>query len=273
MVKIVTGNLDNIGLMMATILVLVVFFAYMLYLIISSGAAKVEPIAYTCNTNECATNLITGNKRCPEQEGDIVTRDPSTEVCNSRFMCDNPITPYAMLSDGSTNNLGFCDEGIVCPCSRVARCPNYISATFTVVNSTSNNIIGQRATVIQARGDTVGNGGSLILNETNNTTCAIRPSLISVSNPGCGFINSSGTSNISYEDIVTCMGLPKKCNGVESQPCISGTLAFITNNSSQFKRDNINQSLLACVNGTSCPCGQVALFDTKVGSIICKSLT
>jgi hypothetical protein len=54
--------------------------------------------------------------------------------------------------------------------------------------------------------------------------------------------------------------------------CLQGTLAFLSENPDTLTQANIITTQLACVRGEPCPCGQVAIFDTNFGGIVCRNL-
>jgi hypothetical protein len=69
------------------------------------------------------------------------------------------------------------------------------------------------------------------------------------------------------------MGMPKgSIQGFLSDPCLQGTLAFISSNPSKISKDNIQNTMLGCVRGKSCDVGKIAIYDTSSSSILCKSL-
>lgn len=117
-------------LITVSLVILTLFWGYiMLY----TGDTVVKQSVNTCGVNQCATNLFTGVKRdC----GDNVAYDPSNEVCNSPFVCDNPATPYAQLSDGSTlvtiveSKFKQCQEGVKCNCLKEPQCGYNITILF-----------------------------------------------------------------------------------------------------------------------------------------------
>lgn len=57
------------------------------------GELFAKPISAPCPTGLCATNIYTGEKRCPSTETDIIMFNPIEEVCNVSNGCTNPTTP------------------------------------------------------------------------------------------------------------------------------------------------------------------------------------
>jgi hypothetical protein len=80
---------------------------------------------------------------------------------------------------------------------------------------------------------------------------------------------------MTYNDIVLCMGManPGGCNGLFGNPCLQGTLALLSSNPDTVNINDLAISQYACVRGEPCPCGQISIFDTNFGGIVCKSLT
>lgn len=68
------------------------------------------------------------------------------------------------------------------------------------------------------------------------------------------------------------MGSVRGCSGLLSSPCLQGTLAFLSGNPDTMTQRDITTTQLGCVRGQPCPCGQVAIFDTNFGGIVCRSL-
>jgi len=56
-------------------------------------------------------------------------------------------------------------------------------------------------------------------------------------------------------------------------PCLQGILAAITDNPNGVTSQNLFTTQFGCVAGQPCPCGLLAIFDTKFGGIICKNVT
>lgn len=222
----------------------------------------------TCKVGECATNLMSGFKRCPSSNQTINT-EPG-EICNSQFSCDNPITPYALQSDGSTNYLGQCEPGVACSCLRQPQCS---AATVSIFNLSSGNILQQIP------------GQRLILNQksnfVNNGETLQDTSPISYQNPAASFcaipkqfLTSIGCNFdiIDCETLKICFGLASGCNGVKTNPCQQGTLAILTDDSTSWTLKDLDTSQFACVSGQPCGCDQFPLYDTNLGSIICKNI-
>lgn len=277
----------NLIIPLIVLIIIVLFLGYMGYLLISSGFRNTSQgdrvrndnrsnFNIICGAGQCSTNIQSGFKTCPINDQQSIAVDPSREVCNSRFVCDNPLTPYAVQSDGSTNINGVCEPNTECPCVNNFRCPNYILSVFTTSNGNPyQSLSGQRITFPQNSAYISSSGTPTDLppiqfTNPSTTFCLAPPAWLPLSNPGCNFV--SGTNNITYSDILYCMGGSNGCSGLNSNPCLQGTLAFITDNPDSLRQSNIATSQLGCARGNPCPCGQVAIFDTNFGNIICRQL-
>ena len=280
---------SEIVLPLVVLIVFVVFVGIMLFLLVESGFQSTSPedavsfdnrstVGIVCNPGQCATDLFSGFKTCASNDASI-TVDPSQAVCNSRFVCDNPLTPFALQSDGSTDINGVCEPNTECPCLRYSQCPEYVLSVFTARNgNVYQPFEGQRITFPQEStyvSNTNGNSSSLPPIQYSNpstTFCAAPPSWLPLSNPGCNFVSAANGNSMDYEDVILCMGMVSGCSGMLGSPCLQGTLAFITNDPGSLTQQNITTSQLGCVAGEPCPCGYAAIFDTNFGDIICRQL-
>jgi len=267
---------EDIILSFISITVFVIFGAYILYLLISTKFAGYKVVITKCPSGSCATNLQSGAKICPTNDTDSLVYDPTQYVCNSKYLCDNPATPYAIQSDGSTNISGQCEQGVACGCLRIARCPNYILSVFTSSNGNPyEGLTGNSRMSFPQYSSYVSQSGvstSVPPIQINNSTtfCYTSASWLAVSSPGCNFVSSS---TIAYDDIVTCMGMASSCTGSPyGNPCLQGTLAFV-GDSEGLTQESFITGQFGCVAGTPCPCGQVTIFDPNYGGIICKTLS
>jgi hypothetical protein len=268
------------------VLVLIVFLGWMIYLILISesfsntkSGQNADSLSQVCPVGSCATNIYTGQKRCPNLNS-TVAANVTDEVCNLAFGCNNVITPYAVQSDGSAIYTGTCEPNIECPCLSYPRCASYITSLF--VNTNGNpyqSTVGQQILFQQVNTYEVPSVPGISVSDTPpiiidgnpaSSFCTIPINWLPISTPGCNF-----TDDILIEDnLLACMGLPNDCNGVTANPCLYGTLAFIPNNPNTIiTSTNFSTIPVACVRGTPCPCGQVAVWNNNVGQIICTTLT
>lgn len=262
----------------------------MLFLLVKSGFQSTSPTdsvssdnrgtyEIVCAPGQCATDLFSGFKTCPTTDVSI-TVDPAQAVCNSRFVCDNPITPFALQSDGSTNINGVCEPETECPCLRYSQCPEYVLSVFTSSNgNVYQPLMGQRINFPQEStyvSNTSGVSTSLPPIQYNNpatTFCAAPLSWLPLSNPGCNFVSAANANSMDLNDILLCQGMVSGCSGLLGSPCLQGTLAALTNNPDSITEQTLPTTQFACVSGEPCPCGQLAIFDTNFGAIICRQVT
>ncbi len=269
--------------------VFIFFFGAMLYLLIGSNfktTNELEPTntdtrtrsAFTCLPGQCATNIQSGFKTCPKNSNISMTIDPTQSVCNSRFLCDNPLTPFAVQSDGSTNINGICEVGIECPCLRYSQCPDYILSVFTVSNGNPyQSVSGQRILFPQQSSFVSANGIQTsvppIKVDNVNTFCMASPAFLPLSSPGCNFINGADGNAMTLQQLQLCMGGQRGCSGINNNPCLQGVLAVITNNADNITPTTIFSHQFGCVAGTPCQCGEIAVYDTNFGNIVCKTIS
>lgn len=283
-----SDDTPDIVLPLVILILFIVFVAWMLYLLISSGfstSSPSNPVAsdrrttttVTCAPGQCGTNLTTGIKTCPV--GDVSLQiNPAESVCNSRFVCDNPLTPFAVQSNGATDITGVCEPGVECPCLRVSQCPNFILSVFTTSNGNPyTGLIGQRITFPQETSYVTTNGAitdtpPIQFNDPSVVFCATPPTWLPISNPGCNFINASTPNSITYADLIICAGTISGCSGLTASPCLQGILAAISDNPDNLNQQNILTSQFGCVRGTPCPCGFLPVFDTNYGGVVCRQL-
>lgn len=278
-------DISNTILPLIVLIVLIIFIGWMLYLLVSSGFTSVirttrqgltgstGAVLLSCNAGQCATDLYTGFKICPEKEDDIVQINPGYQVCNSRYICDNPLTPYAVQSDGSTNIYGICEHKTECPCVNNFRCARYIQSAFTTNGGNPyQSVTSQRMSFPQTNtfvgsNNVISTDPPIQFSDPSTTFCTASLQWLTFANPGCGF-----TGTLDAQTLTVCMGLPLACNGVTGNPCLQGTLAIISNNLERVTTQNLNSLQYGCVSGLPCPCGQVAIYDTNYNGIICRSI-
>lgn len=286
---ILVSDTPEIIISLIIFIIFILFLGGMLYLLISSNFQTTTPsnpvisdsrssTTITCLPGTCATNLFSGFKTCPVNDVSI-SINPTESVCNSRFLCDNPLTPYALQSDQSTNIDGICEPGVECSCLNFSQCPNYILSVFTTSNGNPyDSLSGQRISFPQKSSFVSSSGfqsDSPPIQFTNPSTtfCAAPLSFLPLSNPGCNFVSTANNNSMDINDLLLCMGQAKGCSGIISNPCLQGTLAILTSNPDLITSKNIINDQFACVRGEPCPCGQVSIFDTNYGGIVCRTLS
>jgi len=276
---------SDIVLPMIILIIFIIFIGWMLYLLVSSGFAQVGAnsaaagsitgsATFVCPAGSCPTDILTGTKLCPSEDVASLYINGS-QVCNSRYLCDNPQTPFALQTDGSTNLYGVCEPGTECACLNTSRCPQYVRSAFTASNGNAYvSLAGQRITFPQINSYSTSSGVDINVpiefGDPSTTFCSVPLSWLPSSSPGCNFI--SNPEDISYDDVVKCMGMVSGCNNFIASPCLEGVLAFITDNSDNLNQQNMINTQVSCVAGTPCPCGTVAIFDTNFGAVVCRAL-
>lgn len=149
-----------------------------------------------CPENQCAIDLETGVKRCPENGSVRIVYNNSYESCTAKYYCTSEKLPYAILSSGETDTFGVCDDDVICRCTDKIVCPNYVTATINLRNG--NNYSSQAEFLnyyfIQRVGDpdsvTGYEGIPIDKNRQNKEFCAINPSYTNRMDNGCNFANT-----------------------------------------------------------------------------------
>lgn len=255
-------------LSLVSLIFIIFFLLWILYLVIKSPKEVSTPIYSFCPNGQCATSLFTGFKRCTTDDKQV-EYDPSSEVCNSKYLCDNIFTPYALLPDGSTNFNGVClgESNLTCPCVKNAKCPNYIISLFTVDGNPLESFDSQN--IFFPQKSTNDMGAPLTFTSIGTNFCTVPASWLPLS--VCTFIENN---NPTSEQIVTC--LQNGCNNgsvtILPNLCKNGTLSVITNDSSNLNMENIQNAQFGCVATINCPCDQIPVYDTNFGQSICKKI-
>src|SRR5205814_1019420 len=138
------------------------------------------------------------------------------------FICDNPLTPFALQSDQSTNINGICQPNVQCRCMRNPQCPEYIQTLFSTINGNPYTSINtQRVAFVQSNTFTDLSGTAstqtpIIYQNPATSFCTIPLAWTNRSQPGCGF-----ASDMNATTITQCMNSPASQN-----PCL--VVAFIS---------------------------------------------
>lgn len=235
----------------STILI-IAFFLFTIYKLASTKFSLVGTATSPCKVGECATNLLTGIKRCPSDATTTINYDVNTEVCNTLDKCDNPITPYAVQSDGSTNG-STCTSGVPCACSQFERCGRYVQSAFRLNSGTfyqlpsynnNNGLISSVPPIYLPKNDT-----------SNTYSCTIKQADITNSIPGC---------QGSIED---CMNNNASTTG---NPCSRGVLAFLLPEGATFDSSDTSSYDLVCAAGPTCEEGQYYVYDQTLEQVVCQ---
>lgn len=247
-----------------SVILLVFWYTFLIYTAQDDIVGRNTVVYGTCPTGHCPTNVETGEKRCLADMSTVALYDLKTETCNPRYSCSDTRTPFALLTDGSTNVNGFCDENVACRCIPEQRCPIYTMALFSMtggseyVSNSADSKVGyslvQVGSVMQ---DGVGSE-SISLKNPNTEFCAIGVSSLNRIAPNaCDFVGVP-----SFKTTSDC---------IATNPCITGTIAYVTKDSKvieNIEKEYIN-NVIACVPGEKCSAGNYPLWDAKKGKIEC----
>ncbi len=246
-IEVAYNNSITTAIIVISIIIIGSFIVWLLILVFND----IPPATLgQCLPDKCATNITSGVKRCPPP-GESTTYILGIEVCNSRFVCDNSVTPLSEQLDGSTNITGICPSNVECRCLRngANTIPTYIVSTFSGVNGNPyTSLSNQRLTFTQ----------SLIpsLTQLPNVTTeffAVPSTWLARSSPGCGEIpvvidfSQTGPTGGDYQrDILkTCFN--------DINPCLQGSLSFIPASSTlEVTARDLNSMAYSCVKSQTC---------------------
>lgn len=251
-------------LVIISIIIITIFLIWIIF-IVRSNPPPVKTVVY-CPLGQCATNIATGVKDCPCEINDVKSIDPKTQVCNPPTTCHNSATPYALQSDGSTNNDGICEANVQCQCLQTPQCGYHITAIFDTKNGDANQgLNSQRVVFVQKSISTDSNGNirsnpPLQLASPTTQFCSIPEKWLDrVWPPVTNNASSPVTNNASSNN-----------NSIRSLgPCILGTMAYLPNNPDNFDVSRLDSTPLGCVQGVSCPPGQVAFWNNNTYRVEC----
>lgn len=257
-----------------TIILFLIFAVWLVRIITASSITQNSnsKLLLSCPAGECGTNMLTGEKRCLESSSDIILIDPSSEVCNPKYSCTSTLTPYALLSDGSTSFVGTCETGNTCRCLKYAQCGTHVCSLFKVINgSLYSQVSGNRFTFSQIplRYDI---GEKSVQYETEGTDfCGIKASNLNKLSPGsCTFTDKDFTDNKATLKIAT--------DCINTNPCVLGTMVFNTTTPELLEingvsLDDVRNIPVTCVRvNKTCPAGQVAYWDNRYTTIGCAKI-
>lgn len=257
----------QVVLVAVTLLFLFGFWIWVMYGFNVNTPANV--VYLTCPKGLCPTNIYNGEKRCSQDESLSLIYDPAYETCNSRTTCESPLTPYALLPDGSTNELGACATGETCRCVSHPQCSIQTMTIFSLTNGstylqdpTSSRGVYQQIP-LSFQGDV---GSPFTYLNPNTQFCAIKAYHLNRIAPGaCTFANPTAPTT---QEIRTCLSL---------NPCMVGVLAFTPLDASTFTLTATDTRAIytvpvACVTGQRGPlCGptSVPVWDQSRAQLIC----
>lgn len=266
---VVTADRNDIDIILAiSAFIIMIFLIIMLVLVITSPTPKVvaqtteKSLTVQCAPGDCGLNIFSGEKQCPTTPAGIVSVNPSQQICSGPFVCDNPMMPYAILPNGSTDISGRCPVNVQCRCSKQLSCASFVTAVFNASNGNPfAPLSGSRTSFYQSTGNSV--NGSIIYEDPTTTLCSVPLEFLNRSSPGCQF-----ASVMNKDTFLQCNSLAFK-----GQPnCLTGTLAFIPDDIDNFTNNSFNITPLACVRGTPCPTDQTPVWDNQFDRLRCLTL-
>ena len=157
-----------------------------------------------CPEGECAIDLATGVKRCPENQNVRVVYNRGYESCSQKFFCTSDKLPFAVLTSGETDNFGVCEPGDICRCTDRVVCPKYVTSAINLRNGSaysstpgdSDYFFDQ--TVADSEIVTGYESIEIPASLAGKRFCAINPSFTDRINGGCDFSNTDS-------DILGCL--------------------------------------------------------------------
>lgn len=269
--------MDNVSNYIIIGICMIILISFLIWVSWVDYTTKDNTIVYlSCAPSECAVNIYNGEKRCSVKYTDVVIYDPSFENCTKRYSCDSSLVPYAINSDGSTNDYGECEPGVTCRCAANPQCPlgevvlfNIVSGNIYANNSTENDVIFNQIPV-QNQGDTQ----PIVYTDPNVNFCSIPVSYLNRISPGtCVFPNVNA---ITTAEALSC---------IRSNPCVLGVMAFKPIDPTTFSltladNSSVYRVPVGCVsalifNGVSAECvlpNQVAVWDPDTANIFCYTV-
>nr|QBK90876.1 MAG: hypothetical protein LCPAC201_01770 [Pithovirus LCPAC201] len=240
-------------LIIISVIIILVFWIWIIYIIRTHpdlGTPMIE-----CSPGQCSTDIKTGTKDCPTDPSIIKTIDPATQVCNSPFTCESNRTPFALQSDGSTNNNGVCESQVECKCLTQPQCAYYISAYFNTRNGNPFRGVSSQRIVFEQSAAGTDNEGNFI-NQSPYSFPSVTTQFCEIPNEWLGR---------TWPPV----GSPTKL-----EKCIVGTMAYLPNNPDKFSQQDINITPLGCVQGNPCTGEmEVAFWNNKTYLVNCLVLT
>lgn len=234
-----------------------------------TGVLSSGKVYFECTEGKCATNVYNGEKRCPDDTGQQILYDPAYETCNSRFTCEDPRTPYALLSNGGTSELGVCEPGSICRCLAKPQCPVETMVVFGLTDGSTflQDNVSSRAlftqTPIGSQGET---GAPITYDNTNTQFCAIKAyHLNRLAQGACTFLNPN---QVTTTEIRQCLA---------TNPCVIGVAAFHPMDADRFTLTATNTNAIyttpvACVPGLRtgiCGPTSVPVWNQATAEISC----
>mgnify|MGYP003145060080 CR=1 FL=1 len=104
---------------------------------LAEEVAEINNLLY-CNVGQCAIDLQSGIKRCPNRGNNPLLYNNLKETCVDMYSCPAQL-PFAVLADGQTDRFGRCELGIACRCTDQEFCAFNVVNTFKVLDGNPYN--------------------------------------------------------------------------------------------------------------------------------------
>lgn len=247
-----------------SIFLILLAFTYIIYLI--KNTPPNTNARRRCALGLCITNIYTGEKICPQDSTTSLDIDPTFETCNSPFACESTLTPYALRSDGSTNNFGACEPGVQCRCLQLPQCANHVTAYFQVSNGSAFTGIDSQPIVFSQVNDYIDSQGvffntpPLRYDNTLTQFCEISREFVGLKVSGTDPDAKAAGGNRTYPQVEP------------NAPCLRGVLAYVPENVAEFNAETIIDTPLSCVQGDPCPKGQTPYWNNIFNRVTCTTI-
>lgn len=225
-----------------------------------------------CDPGKCSTNIQTGEKKCNTDPNIPVIYDPAYEICNSKFACDNLLTPYAVQNDGSTDISGVCESGTICRCVKQSQCGYETIVGFSSING---SVYKFDDTSVENR---------LILYQVSLTGQSDVGTPVQIDNPANNFCMIKArnldrvvprTRECSIFVTASDPTLAEASACILSNPCTIGRLAFRPYDVKDFvyNQTTLNDIPVGCVplikGQGECVAPQVPVWDPSRAGVVC----
>lgn len=243
-----------------SILLLLLFWAFIIF-IIRRAPTPIQTVLQ-CAPGQCVTDVLTGVKTCPADNTDIVTIDPTTQVCNSPFTCENTRTPYALQSDGSTNADGVCQPNVECNCVTKPQCGYYVTSIFNVQNGNAFQAIEPQRIVFEQ--------STTSLSSSNNFVSQPPYPLTSSTTQFCAIPNDWLTR--TWPSVLVPNYDPTQPINTQLGSCLAGVIAYVPENPNTFICSDLPTTPLSCVQGELCSPGTTPVWNSLTYELNCLQL-
>ena len=149
-----------------------------------------------CPPGQCAIDIKTGFKRCPGSVRSKLVYNELEEACTRVNFCDFKSLPYAVKSDGSSEN-SICEASpdgtkIPCRCTNKKTCSSYQLSKFTILEEKTKRQGERDLTIYQdpiTEQEEIGYA-PVTINNPAEEFCQINPGFTDILRNGCNLTNS-----------------------------------------------------------------------------------